>query len=325
MKKNRQVLYVILCVIIVGLCGCSQLSSAVDTVQGSYEWKEKLESNQQFRTYPDIENSISVATGEMLFESENIIMDYGNSHKGYVMIKYVGEQDKKIKILVNCPNENVYTYDCVNGEIYNTIPFTKGDGTYVINVLEQVQGNEYLTIDTQTLEVQMEDEKSPFLYANQYVNFTPETMGIKEAQKLYTETETDIEFIEMVYDYTQAKLDYDEEKANQILEGKLKGYIPNIDDIYTSGKGICFDYAVVMVSMLRTQGIPTKLNIGYAGDVYHAWISVFTQEEGWIDDIIEFNGEEWSYMDPTYADTTTNAALKRYVGEGIDYVEKYVY
>ena len=33
-----------------------------------------------------------------------------------------------------------------------------------------------------------------------------------------------------------------------------------------------------MTGMLRSQGIPSKLVVGYAGTAYHAWISVWTEE-----------------------------------------------
>jgi transglutaminase-like putative cysteine protease len=67
-----------------------------------------------------------------------------------------------------------------------------------------------------------------------------------------------------------------------------------------------------MTAMLRSQGIPTKLVIGYAGDIYHAWISVYTEEKGWIENAIEFHGNEWVRMDPTFASTT---------GQGINFVD----
>ena len=35
--------------------------------------------------------------------------------------------------------------------------------------------------------------------------------------------------------------------------------------------------------MLRSQRIPAKLEIGYSGDIYHAWISVYIKDIGWID------------------------------------------
>ena len=62
-----------------------------------------------------------------------------------------------------------------------------------------------------------------------------------------------------------------------------------------------------MTSMLRSQGIPTKLQIGYAGKVYHAWISVYLEETGWIDDIIQFDGKHWERMDPTFAYANANS------------------
>lgn len=51
--------------------------------------------------------------------------------------------------------------------------------------------------------------------------------------------------------------------------------------------------------MLRSQGIPTKLEVGYVGEVYHAWISCYVDETGWVDNIIEFDGKDWSLLDPS--------------------------
>ena len=69
----------------------------------------------------------------------------------------------------------------------------------------------------------------------------------------------------------------------------------------STGKGICFDYAALMTAMLRSQGIPTKLEIGYSGEVYHAWISTYIDEIGWVDNVIQFDGKSWSLIDPTLA------------------------
>ena len=52
------------------------------------------------------------------------------------------------------------------------------------------------------------------------------------------------------------------------------GYLPVVDEVLSQGKGICFDYAALTACMLRTQGIPTRLEIGYADTVYHAWNTV---------------------------------------------------
>lgn len=66
-------------------------------------------------------------------------------------------------------------------------------------------------------------------------------------------------------------------------------------------KGICFDYAALMTAMLRSSGIPTRLDIGYATNIYHAWISTYLDEQGWVDNVIKFDGKNWTMMDPTFA------------------------
>ena len=56
--------------------------------------------------------------------------------------------------------------------------------------------------------------------------------------------------------------------------------------------------------MLRSQRMPTRLEVGYMGDVYHAWISIYTKETGWVNGIIEFDGKNWELMDPTFASSS---------------------
>ena len=318
MNKKNYIILLMLFTIITNTTGCSNSTNKVNN-----DWEELLNSNNNYRN--SINMYIPIDSNKDVYTSDNIVLDYSNTSEGYFMIKYIGNTDNRIKILVEYPNNIVYNYDISRDLEYNTIPLTLGNGIYKINVYQQLIDNKYITIDSKVLDVKIDNEMGPFLYSNQYVNFDKNTLGISIAEKLYMETNTDIEFIDMVYDYVQSHLDYDIDKAKQIQDGKLVGYLPNINDIYTSGKGICFDYASMMVYMLRSQGIPTKLNIGYVNDVYHAWISVYTHEQGWIDNIIEFNGTKWSYIDPTFADTSTNYELKEYIGEGINYVEKYIY
>ena len=80
-----------------------------------------------------------------------------------------------------------------------------------------------------------------------------------------------------------------------------------------------------MSAMLRSQRIPTKLEVGYSGDVYHAWISCYVDEIGWGDNIIEFDGKNWSIMDPTLAANNSASDVKKYVENGKNYVTKYTY
>jgi len=99
-----------------------------------------------------------------------------------------------------------------------------------------------------------------------------------------------------------------------------------LDSVLAEKKGICFDYASLMTGMLRSQGIPCKLVVGYAGKAYHAWISVWTAETGWIEGTIYFDGSTWHRMDPTFASSgSSSKSIMQYIGDGSNYTEKYLY
>ena len=66
--------------------------------------------------------------------------------------------------------------------------------------------------------------------------------------------------------------------------------------------------------------------VGYAGTAYHAWISVYIKDIGWIDNIIQFDGKNWSFMDPTVAANKDNSEeMKKLIGDGTTYTVQYHY
>lgn len=122
-----------------------------------------------------------------------------------------------------------------------------------------------------------------------------------------------LEKVKTIYDYVVQNISYD-----RLLAAKVQsGYLPDIDQVLAKKKGICFDYAALMSAMLRSQEVPTKLVVGYTGSVYHAWINVYSEEEGWIDAAIYFDGQEWKLMDPTFASSNNSSqAIMKYIGNG---------
>ena len=128
-----------------------------------------------------------------------------------------------------------------------------------------------------------------------------------------------MEKLSAIYLFVISHIEYDKELADNVHSG----YIPDVDSVMEKGKGICFDYASLLAAMLRSQGVPTKLVIGYTGDAYHAWISVYSEETGWLEDIIFFNGEDWELMDPTFASSRLSAGVSTYIGSGTDYQAKF--
>ena len=131
-----------------------------------------------------------------------------------------------------------------------------------------------------------------------------------------------LEKVGAVYNFVVGNLTYDQKLATTVQTG----YLPVLDTVLSKKTGICFDYASLMTGMLRSLGIPSKLVVGYAGEAYHAWVSVWTKETGWIDGVIYFDGTSWQRMDPTFASSSNkSAAIMKYIGDGKNYTTKYTY
>ena len=131
-----------------------------------------------------------------------------------------------------------------------------------------------------------------------------------------------MEKVAAIYDYVVKNISYDDWKAETVRNG----YIPDIDEVFRTGKGICFDYAALMTAMLRSQLVPAKLIVGYTGGAYHAWINVWNDEDGWVTAAIYFDGQSWKRMDPTFASSEGQSeAIAQYIGNGANYTAKYQY
>ena len=250
---------------------------------------------------------------------DTIVIDASHTEDGYVMVNYTGD-NTKVKLQITGPNSLTYTYD-LHGFEYETFPLTSESGKYTIAVYESVASGKYSTALSETIDVNIKDEFGPYLYPNQYVDFDASTQAVALASDIVKEASNDLDAVADVYNYVIQNVSYDYDKANTVQSG----YLPIIDDTLVTKKGICFDYASLMAAMLRSQNIPTRLEIGYASDSYHAWISTYITDIGWVNGIIEFDGKDWTLMDPTFAASSSEKALKKFIGDGSNYVSEYVY
>lgn len=259
------------------------------------------------------------APGEATLSNDVVSVDYTNASDGYVGVKYTGTVSK-IKLRITGPDEIVYTYD-LKGNDYAFFPLTAGNGTYSVAVYENVKDSEYATAFFETVDVSISNELSPYLYPNQYVNFAPDNDCVSFAADLISTAATDLEAVTLIYNYIITNVTYDYSKASD----PPTGYISNPDDTLNTNTGICLDYAVLMVSMLRSQGIPARLEVGYASDAYHAWLSIYITDVGWVNGVVEFTGSTWTLMDPTFGASTQEASLKKFIGDGTNYTLQKIY
>ena len=261
------------------------------------------------------------ATGILVKKNNKAVIDYSNTKDGYVMVKYTAATTKKLKVQVKGPT-TTYTYNIAADNAWDTYPLSDGDGNYQVVVYENISGTKYSTALSVSFAVTLEDEFAPFLRPNQYVDYENAPNTVVKAQELTKDKTDTLSKVTAVYDYVVQSLTYDKQLAATVQSG----YLPVLDTVLAKKSGICFDYASLMTGMLRSQGIPCKLVVGYAGTAYHAWISVWSEEIGWVEGVIYFNGTAWQRMDPTFASTGKQSqAIMQYIGDGKNYTTKYLY
>ena len=305
MKKSAGIIsFILVCVLMISCSG------------GEAAAKGKVKLPTDLPTKVVLKYAVN-APGTLEFRGDDAVIDYSNTADGYVMVQYSGKSSGPVKAQVKGP-ESTYTYT-IQPDVWAAFPLSEGDGEYQFNVLESVGGTKYAVILSGTADVTIRDVFAPFLMPNQYVNYPEAPLSMAVAKKL-TESEKDtLGCVKAIYEFITGYLTYDKEKAMTVSAG----YLPDMDAALNAKKGICFDYASLMTGMLRSLDIPCKLVVGYAGDAYHAWISVWVDGEGWIDKVIYFGGKTWQRMDPTFA--SAGKGNNEFIGNGDNYLAKYFY
>lgn len=262
----------------------------------------------------------SAAPGTLEKRCDKAVIDYSNTGDGYVTVEYTASTGQRIKALVDGPTTQ-YQYDLVPGK-RTVLPLSDGNGTYKVGIYENVRDTAYACVISQNVSVTLNNEFAPFLRSNQYVDYEDAPDTVAKAAGLCAGTADPLKKVETVYRYVIGGMTYDKQKAATVKSG----YLPVLDDVLAKKTGICFDYAALMAGMLRSQSVPCKLVVGYAGSAYHAWISVWTAETGWIENVIYFDGTSWQRMDPTFASSGGQSeSIMQYIGNGSNYVEKFFY
>ncbi len=276
---------------------------------------------QPVGTSPSYVPSVS-ASGKKVAKNGKFTIDYSNADKGYVMVKLNKASSGQYKVLVQVAGTQ-YTYNLDSDGSYAVIPMTMGNNTYTIYAGKVVGSGQLGDYFAQEISVTLSDSMSPWLTPNAYCMYSADSKCVKKASQLCGGF-NELEKVEAIYKFVIKNTDY-----VPTAESSADGYVPYPDRTYSNGWGICFDYASLMAAMLRSQKIPTKIVVGYAGSVYHAWLSVYVTGQGWVDGIIRFNGNSWTRMDPTFLDdaydTSQYQSMVDYVANSGNYTDYYYY
>ena len=211
-------------------------------------------------------------------------VDVSNIEDGYFMAAVQKANKHKLKLQVVHGDEKL-TYDLNSDGDYEVFPLQLGEGKYTIALYENVSGKKYSQEGKISISVKLKSENRPFLYPNQYVNYKKTTEAVLKAAEL-CEGKSQKEAFDIICNFMKTSFVYDYVKAVTIKAGML----PDIDGAYSKKMGVCQDLSAIMVCMLRTQGIPCKLMIGYADKQYHAWTtSIIDGEEIFFDPTAALN------------------------------------
>ena len=268
--------------------------------------------------YSPLQVLVPEAPGKKTLGTSPLILDISDTEQGY-LTAVSDSADQMTNVQLTAEDGVVYSYFISPGESA-VIPFSSGSGTYQISCYQQISDSQYAALYADTLEIKLANEFLPFLYPNQYVNFSPDSEASKLALSMVSEDTTDIDALQTIYDYVVSHVTYDYDLADTVASG----YLPDVDETLQTGKGICFDYAALTAAMLRSCDIPCKLQIGYAGDIKHAWINVYIRSRGWVDKAVEFSGDSWSRMDPTFdSNSEDKDTIQEYIGDNDNYTVQF--
>jgi hypothetical protein len=246
---------------------------------------------------------------------EIICTDY--TARGLLRICYPNPRsDKKIKMQVIHGDSTIYYNLAAEGGIED-FSLQYGDGEYTARIMEQTEGNYYYAVEYKTFDVALDEETRVYLNSIQNVDWDYDMEPIREVRYIVAESldkEDGLMFscTEDVYNYVVRNIRYDSAKVFDLLYD----YLPDIADTYTTGMGICYDYASLFAAMLRSIGIPAKLVKGYASyapDTYHAWNEVYIEGE-------------WIIVDSTRdASLRSSGSAYKMEKESVNYLKTYEY
>ena len=233
--------------------------------------------------------------GKNVKRDGNLKVDIGYTDQGYIHVALAEAGSNTYKMRVAAGGTTL-TYNLNNKGNFEIIPLQLGDGYYEITLYKNVTGKKYSSAGRVTFSAWAKSKDICFLYPNQYVNYTIESEAVKKSDELCAGM-TSKQAYDAICNFMKSSFAYDFVKAMTVKAGTL----PDVDGTFKKKIGICQDLSAVMCCMLRAQGIPARLTIGYADSSYHAWV------------IIKKDGKEL-FFDPTAA-VNGISKVKKYSAE----------
>lgn len=213
------------------------------------------------------------------------LKDYLNNVKIYLMHDYNECNIYKVK-------EPVKTL---------TLSAVYGNGKYFIQVVSDDSESDVVLAEA-TIEIENYSEKDVFTTSTYAVYYYDDMTVIKDAKRINRKCKDNFKRFTNIYQFVLDNMTYARDYNRDYAQWS---YFPDIEEIYIRHGGVCVDYATMLASICRAQGLPCKVITGYAGshDNLHTWVEVYI--EGDTDFVFkgkEYKVNSWNRMDPTLDD-----------------------
>ncbi len=220
----------------------------------------------------------SAALAVVIYREDSVIA-LGNNDISGVAIVAKGEGSEKYQYTIRSVTEY--------------LPLQMGTGEYSVTLFQYVEEGKFKKAHAETFIVK-EEPRSTFLHSANPVYWDDDMEAIKVAKTITKDAVSDEEKVLAVHDHIAETISYDW----AFLENIPYMYVPNIEETFSSRKGVCYHYSALFAGMMRSLGIPTKLIKGFVEDgAYHAWNEVLV------------NGE-WRVLDLTHSAAYVQAGRK---------------
>lgn len=185
----------------------------------------------------------------------------GNGYKSYDEIN--------IKVGQSTKPDTLQTH----GKIYGD------DGSGYISIEDYIKYAKQIEPLTPEEQDYRDYEIKKYTAPNSLIDLESDEIVISKAAELREASESDEEYIDKVYKLISS-MEYDYELFNENKDGRF--YLPEIDSKFIEGKGICTNKSWIIATMLRSQGIPTKIVDGYQEFIgAHSWNEVLINGQ-WV-------------------------------------------
>lgn len=256
-------------------------------IQDNKSIDELIITDDVIKEYTEIDTGCTLYTAKLSKDKNKLYIKYNSTDKkGIITITH---------------EDSTIVYKIEDSEI---IALSLGDGDYTVKMYVTKRGT---TCSYKgKFDIIAENSKKETAYEGQsyYSNYKiDDEEFVNIAKSLWDKSNSISDYIWSCYIYT-SKYSYDYSKCNDIDNGKLLRYRPDVSTLIDEQKGICLDKAAVMASLLRAKDIPAKVVFGYYQNLYHAWVEV------------KFNND-WLLFDPTLkmdysCDEVENYSVSRY-------------